>query len=97
MKAILTGSAARQALERLNWLIVQSSAKLGHMSQPLTADDLLPLIAKLSPAERRRLFRLIQKVGSDIDAYRATPPEPSEFSGGEDMLAWDADGWENLK
>lgn len=67
------------------------------MSQPLTADDLLPLIAKLSPTERRRLFRLIQKVGSDIDAYRATPPDPSEFSSDEDMLAWDADGWENLK
>jgi hypothetical protein len=63
------------------------------MSQPLTADDLLPLIAKLSAVERRRLCRLIQTVGSDIDAYRAQPPDPSEFSSDEEMLAWDAGGF----
>lgn len=67
------------------------------MSQPLTADDLLPLIVKLSSAERQRLFLLIQKVGSDVEAYRATPPGQGEFSSDEDMLAWDADGWEDVK
>lgn len=67
------------------------------MSQPLTADDLLPLIAKLSPAERRRLFQLIQTTGTDIDAYRAMPPDRSEFSSDEDSLAWDAEGWENVR
>jgi hypothetical protein len=67
------------------------------MSEPLTADDLLPLIAKLSAVERRRLFRLIQTVGNDIEAYRTRPPDLSEFSSDEDMLAWDADGWEHVK
>ncbi len=67
------------------------------MSQPLTADDLLPLIVKLSSAERRKLFLLIQKVGSDVEAYRAAPPAQGEFSSDEDMLAWDADGWEDVK
>jgi hypothetical protein len=67
------------------------------MSQPLTADDLLPLIVKLSPAERRKLFLLIQKVGSDVEAYRAAPPAHGEFSSEEDMLAWDADGWEDVR
>jgi hypothetical protein len=67
------------------------------MSQPLTADDLLPLIAKLSSAERRKLFRLIQKAGSDVEAYRAVPPAEGEFSSDEDTLAWDADGWEDVR
>jgi len=67
------------------------------MSQPLTADDLLPLIAKLSSAERRKLFRLIQKVGSDVEAYRAVPPAQDEFSSDEGTLAWDGDGWEDVR
>jgi hypothetical protein len=67
------------------------------MSQPITADDLLPLIVKLSSAERRKLFLLIQKVGNDVEAYRAAPAAQGEFSSEEDMLAWDADGWEDLK
>ncbi len=70
--------------------------RFGLMSQPLTADDLLPLIAKLSSAERGKLFRLIQKVGNDVEAYRAVPPVQGEFSSDEDMLAWDADGWEDV-
>jgi hypothetical protein len=67
------------------------------MSQPLTADDLLPLIAKLSSVERRKLFRLIQKVGNDVEAYRAVPPAQDEFSSEEDTLAWDSDGWEDVR
>lgn len=67
------------------------------MSQPLTADDLLPLIAKLSSAERRKLFRLIQKAGNDVEAYRAVPPAQGEFASDEDTLAWDADGWEDVR
>jgi len=74
-----------------------SLVRFGSMSQPLTADDLLPLIAKLSSAERGRLFRLIQKVGNDVEAYRAVPPTQDEFSSEEDMLAWDGDGWEDVR
>jgi hypothetical protein len=67
------------------------------MSQPLTADDVFPLVAQLSPAERLRLFRLIQSVGNDGDAYRVAAPAPAEFSSDEDSLAWDGDGWENVR
>jgi len=66
------------------------------MSQPLTADDILPLVAQLSPAERLRLFRLIQAAGNDAEAYRVSQPAQSEFSSDEDLLSWDGDGWENV-
>ena len=78
-------------------LVVQFLVRFSCMSQPLTADDLLPLIVKLSSAERRKLFLLIQKVGSDAEAYRAVPPAQDEFSSDENMLARDADGWEDVK
>jgi hypothetical protein len=66
------------------------------MSQPLTADDIIPLVAQLSPTERARFFRLIRAVGNDAEAYRVAPPAPNEFSGDEDALAWDSGGWENV-
>ncbi|MEO8181603.1 MAG: hypothetical protein ABI895_22430 [Deltaproteobacteria bacterium] len=67
------------------------------MSQPLTADDILPLVAQLTPAERLRLFRLIQAASDDAEAYRVAPPAQNEFSSDEELLAWDGDGWENVK
>lgn len=67
------------------------------MGEPITADDVLPLIAKLSPAERIRLFRLAKTVASDAEAYRASPPGKLEFGADDDSLSWDADGWENVE
>lgn len=66
------------------------------MATPMTADDILPLIADLTPQERVRLIRLIsQRSGSDDAAgYRAAPPHSDEFSSVEDPLAWEAEGWE---
>ena len=67
------------------------------MPKPLTADDILPLVACLTPQERVRLLRLIKApVGSDATAYRAVPPDADEFSSDEEHLSWDADGWENV-
>ena len=67
------------------------------MAQPLTADDLLPLVARLAPGERDRLVHLIEaKSESDVSLYKATPPGRDEFSSDEEALAWDAEGWENL-
>ena len=67
------------------------------MAQPLTASDLLPLVARLAPGERDRLVHLIEAT-SDRDAslYGTTPPGRNEFSSDEEALAWDAEGWENL-
>ncbi len=65
------------------------------MSQPLTAEDLLPLVARLAPRERLRLARLIE-VAAERDAamYLATPPHKDEFATEEEPLAWDAEGWD---
>lgn len=67
------------------------------MPQPLTADDLLPLVARLDPQERLRLVHLIEAASErDAAAYAKTPPRPDEFSADEDPLAWDAEGWEQV-
>ena len=68
------------------------------MPKPLTADDLLPLIAKLSSEERHRLLRLaFRQSATDADTYAAQQVTPDEFGSDEDALAWDADGWEGVR
>jgi hypothetical protein len=65
------------------------------MAKALTADDILPLVAALTPQERARLLRLIAvPQGADAPAYRSVPPSRDEFSADEEPLAWDAEGWE---
>jgi hypothetical protein len=67
------------------------------MAHELKADDILPLIAKLSPAERRRLFRLaLGQERTDAQAYVANPPRDDEFLSDEDHLSWEAEGWEDV-
>lgn len=67
------------------------------MVEPMKADDILPLVARLAPEERVRLMRLIaeQRDADDAAIYAAAPPRPDEFSTDEDPLAWEAEGWEN--
>lgn len=43
----------------------------------------------------KALARLIP--ATDSAAYQAHPTTATEFSTDDDPLAWDADGWENLK
>jgi hypothetical protein len=71
---------------------------MGDTSKSLGAEDVLPLIAHLTPQERRRLVRLIteQPGADDRDAYRVLPPGRHEFSADDDSLAWDAEGWEDI-
>jgi hypothetical protein len=67
------------------------------MAKPLTADDILPLVASLTPPERVRLLRLIAlPLGADAPVYRSVPPSRDEFSADEEPLAWEAEGWENV-
>ena len=61
------------------------------MATPLTADDVLPIVAKLSREERRRLLDLL-----DAQAYVQQPVQPDEFSTDEKLLELDADGWEEF-
>jgi hypothetical protein len=65
------------------------------MAKTLTADDILPLVASLTPRERVRLLRLIAS-SQDALAYPSVPPSCDEFSADEESLAWDAEGWENV-
>ena len=68
------------------------------MEKPLSAEELIPLVDRLSPKERLRLLRLIslRPAADDRDTYRAFPPRHDEFSSDTDPLAWDADGWEGV-
>jgi hypothetical protein len=67
------------------------------MSIELKAEDLIPLIAKLSPAERHRLLQLARNQGlDDGQTYAAIPPRDGEFITEDDSLAWDAEGWEEF-
>lgn len=67
------------------------------MSKSLTAEDILPLVAALTPAERVRLLRLIAgPSGADEAVYRSLPARPDEFSADDEPLAREAEGWENV-
>jgi hypothetical protein len=68
------------------------------MERELKAEDLIPLIAKLSREERLRLTRLALSQGlSDAQAYAAQPVGDEEFAADDDPLSWEAEGWENIK
>ena len=67
------------------------------MAKTLTADDILPLVASLTPQERVRLLRLIASPqGEDASVYRSVPPSRDEFSADDGPLGWDAEGWEDI-
>ena len=69
----------------------------------LTADDLKPLLARLSHEERVRLARLAlaqnhPRGSEDRDAYLRHPVGAEEFStDASDPLAWDAEGWDEIR
>jgi len=80
------------------WLGLWAPDILPTMSQPLTANDLLPLVARLDPAERRRLVYLIDATAErDAAIYASAPAKQDEFASDNEQLGWDADGWENVK
>lgn len=70
------------------------------MSNSLKAEDLMPLIQRLSARERGRLARQLaststMKNTSDAAKYRATPLRADEFAdlSTPDPLGWDGQGW----
>jgi hypothetical protein len=64
--------------------------------KPLTADDIIPLVASLTPLERVGLLRLLASPQGDERGYRFVPPASNEFSADEEPLAWEAEGWEDV-
>jgi len=88
-----------------NWLVTEARSPVDFaviycppMSQPLTANDLLPLVARLDARERERLAQLIGATSErDAAVYASTPVKRDEFASDEESLGWDADGWEDVK
>ena len=71
--------------------------KIQPMTPRLTAEDIAPLIASLTPQERVRLFRLVTMPNQrDAAAYESAPPANDEFSVEDEPLAWDSEGWEEV-
>ncbi len=72
--------------------------RIQSMTPPLTAEDIAPLIASLTPTERVRLFRLVTRPNNgDAAAYESAPPANDEFSVEDEPLAWDSEGWETVE
>ncbi len=70
---------------------------LASMPKSFMADDILPLVAALTPAERVRLLHLMSRPqGADEAVYGSLPPGLDEFSTDEESLAWEAEGWEDV-
>jgi len=65
------------------------------MSQ-FTVDEIVRLIAALTPQERGRLLRLIVNPPSDESLYRALPPAKEEFSTDHVPLPWEGEDWETV-
>ena len=77
--------------------MTRGPGRIRAMPKSLTADDIVPLVASLTPRERVRLLRLITSPpGADAPVYRSVPPARDEFSTDEEPLAWEAEGWEDV-
>jgi hypothetical protein len=77
---------------------VERGAKLIRMN-PLTAQDLWPIVSKLPREEQLQLARRVLAVAAgspeqDATRYQRAATSANEFSGIEDTLTWDADGWD---
>ncbi len=71
------------------------------MNPTLTAEDLWPLVQKLTHDEQVRLAKLALRAAArsgepDAATYRANPPGRDEFSSEEEPLAWEAEGWDEF-
>ena len=84
----------------VSFLDRERSGEIDPMSPTLTADDLWPLVEKLSHDQQvklaRRALLAAARSGSDAAAYRAAPPSEDEFGSDEDGGAWEAEGWEEF-
>lgn len=78
------------------------NGKMPWMPSRITVDDIVPLIAALTPHERIRLLRLIARPQSplvpsdDASLYHAMPPNNEEFSSDEELLGWEGEDWEKV-
>lgn len=80
------------------WRWLRGGGTLLRVSEPLRAEDLLPLIAKLPRDQRVRLAELaLSAAGTGDAAVYATVPVPAdELASDDDSLGWDAEGWDEF-
>jgi hypothetical protein len=58
----------------------------------------MPLVASLPDSERIKLLRRIAAPpGADASVYTAAPPAPDEFSGDDEPMAGESDGWDEFR
>lgn len=69
----------------------------------LTADDLIPLLARLPRSEQVRLARIAlaraaaHGSSEDAAAYAANPARAEELADADsEPLGWDAEGWDDV-
>ncbi len=80
-----------------SWPPLCATAGIQWIPHQLTVDEIIPLIAALSPHERARLLCLIAKPQDDDAAlYSATLVYNTEFSSDAEALAWDSEDSENV-
>jgi len=79
-----------------SWRPAPSSDSIHIVQGELKAEDIAPLVAKLSGTERARLVSMITTFGVDARLYAANPPTTDEFGAEDDPLGWDAAGWEDV-
>lgn len=58
-------------------------------------EDIAQRVRNLTAFERAQLLRMLS--AEDAAIYRASPPLEGEFATDEEPLAWDADGWEDIR
>lgn len=67
------------------------------MANPVSVEEIVPLVEALSPREFARLLRLVAiSRKEDSFVYAGIPPASEEFLADEEPLVWDSDGWENV-
>jgi hypothetical protein len=55
-------------------------------------------VACLTDSERIKLHKWIATPHvADAAAYKSAPPTREEFSGDEEPIAWEADGWDEFR
>jgi hypothetical protein len=70
---------------------------------PVTVEDLLPLVAKLTRDERIRLAQLALKASAleeregPAEVYRIAQVQGHEVADREDPLSWESGGWESIE
>lgn len=68
------------------------------MAGTLRAEDLLPIVDRLSHGEQVRLVKLVLNAAGasslDAAAYAAKPEGADEFVQEDDGAGWEGEGWE---